>query len=79
MSEARHTLERLVNGEEGRHFRSADTGFRTFRGRHQLALLYAKLGDVPHAVAELESITREWPGYAAAARDLANLIPESRR
>lgn len=73
-TEARRALERLVTEEEGAHYRSVDTALRTYRGRHELALLFRTMGDVEHCVRELRGIVGEHPDYRPAREDLAETL-----
>ncbi len=70
LDEARRSLERLVEGHDVIERGPSNPGYRTYLGRHQLALLYHRLGDVAHAVSDLRRIAAEYPGYAPAQADL---------
>ncbi len=72
--EARAALERLVKGTDDPQFRSCDVGLRTYRGRHELALLFGRMGDAQHAAAELEQIAGQWPDYLPARVDLVHAL-----
>jgi glycosyltransferase involved in cell wall biosynthesis len=73
-SEARKALERLMDGREEPHYRSVDTGLRTYRGQHELALLFRLLGDLPHAEQVLRDIAAAFPDYIPAQLDLAETL-----
>jgi hypothetical protein len=67
--EARRVLERLVQGRDDPHYRSVDVGLRTYRGRHELALLFRRMGDGAHCDRMLQEISREYPSYLPAQVD----------
>jgi glycosyltransferase involved in cell wall biosynthesis len=71
---ARAALERLVRGEEDPHYRSVDVGLRTYRGRHELALLYCRMGDVGRGERLLREIAAAHPAYLPARADLAETL-----
>lgn len=71
---ARRCLEQLTEGEEDEHYRSVDVGLRTYRGRHELALLFRRMGDAPHCEAVLREIAALQPSYLTAQVDLAETI-----
>jgi glycosyltransferase involved in cell wall biosynthesis len=71
--DARRAFERLIAGQEGEHYRSVDVGLRTYRGRHELALLHARMGDLSHAAAVLEEIAAAHPAYFPAHQDLVGI------
>jgi glycosyltransferase involved in cell wall biosynthesis len=73
-AEARRALERLVAGGEDPHYRSVDVGLRTYRGRHELALLFQRLGDAPHCEHVLQEIAAENPAYLPAQLDLVETL-----
>lgn len=79
--DARTVLEKLIAGEEhntdsaaeasGRaHYKSVDTGLRTSRGPHELALLYRRMGNLDQCVRLLEQVVSEHPEYVPARKDL---------
>jgi glycosyltransferase involved in cell wall biosynthesis len=72
--EARQALERLVTETDEAHFRSVDTGLRTFRGRHELALLYRRMGDGRHCAELLWKIADAFPDYVPARIDLVETL-----
>jgi glycosyltransferase involved in cell wall biosynthesis len=72
--EAREALERLIDGREEPHYRSVDTGLRTYRGQHELALLFRLMGDAPHCARALREITAAFPQYVPAQLDLAETL-----
>ena len=72
--EAREALERLIHSEEEPHYRSVDTGLRTYRGQHELALLFRLMGDAPHAEQVLRDLTTAFPDYVPAQMDLVETL-----
>jgi glycosyltransferase involved in cell wall biosynthesis len=68
--EARGALERLVRGQDDPHYRSVDVGLRTYRGWHELALLFRQMGDTPHCVEVLNRVVEAHPEYEPARREL---------
>ena len=72
--QARAALERLVHGGDDPHYRSVDSGLRTYRGRHELALLHRRLGDASHCVEVLHAVVADHPDYLPAAVDLEETI-----
>jgi glycosyltransferase involved in cell wall biosynthesis len=72
--EARTALERLVSGSEEPHYRSVDVGLRTYRGRHELALLYRRMGDLEHCARVLDEIVARYPFYLPAQVDRARTL-----
>lgn len=73
-AEARTALERLVGGSEEAHYRSVDEGLRTCRGRHEMALLFRRMGDAEHCVQILREVAEAHPEYAPAKSDLAEAL-----
>jgi tetratricopeptide (TPR) repeat protein len=73
-SEARLALEELVVGAEKDHFRSVDLGLRTYKGRHELALFYGRMGDSAHSESALRELVGEFPDYLPAQLDLAETL-----
>src|SRR5207253_229067 len=73
-SEARTALERLVTGKDDPHYRSVDVGLRTYRGRHELALFYRRMGDLARCESDLREIVRLHPDYLPARLDLAETL-----
>ena len=69
--EARAALERLLQGTDDPHYRSVDLSLRTYRGQHELALLYRRMGDADHCVAALRALLAQQPEYMPGWRDLA--------
>lgn len=74
MEEARAALERLIAGEEAPHYRSVDTGLRTCRGRHELALLCRRTGDERQCEQRLKGIVEAFPEYLPARLDWARSL-----
>jgi glycosyltransferase involved in cell wall biosynthesis len=72
--EARRALEQLLRGREDPHYRSVDEGLRTYRARHELALLFRRMGDAPHCERVLRDIVQEQPTYLPAQVDLAETL-----
>lgn len=73
-AEARRSLERLIAGSDDPHYRSVDGGLRTHRGRHELALLFRRLGDGAHCAEVLREVLAQQPGYLPAQIDLAETL-----
>lgn len=69
-AEGREALERLLARTEDPQYRSGDPSLRGFRGRHELALLYRRMGDAPHCREVLQQIALEQPEYLPAQVDL---------
>jgi glycosyltransferase involved in cell wall biosynthesis len=78
-TEAREALERLLTGAEDIHYRSVDVGLRSFKGRHQLALLFRRLGDAPHAEQVLREVVASQPSYLPARVDLVETLQQMGR
>jgi glycosyltransferase involved in cell wall biosynthesis len=74
LDEARRALERLTSSREEPHYRSVDSGLRTYRGRHELALLFRRLGDAPHCERVLREIAAAHPSYLPASVDLVETL-----
>lgn len=72
--DARRALERLIEGKEDPHYRSVDTGLRTYRGRHELALLFRRMGSGTHAAHVLDDIAASSPHYLPAQLDLVETL-----
>jgi len=72
--QARLSLERLLACREDPHYRSVDAGLRTYRARHELALLFRRMGDGPHCAAVLSEIAATQPDYLPARVDLAETL-----
>jgi glycosyltransferase involved in cell wall biosynthesis/predicted O-methyltransferase YrrM len=73
LPEAQRALERLLAGEDGPHYRSVDTALRTYRGRHELALLLRRTGDAAQCERLLKEIVEAHPEYLPAQADLAEM------
>jgi glycosyltransferase involved in cell wall biosynthesis len=72
--DARRALERLVEGREDPHYRSVDTGLPTYRGRHELALLFRRMRSFDHSAQVLEEIAAGAPQYLPAQLDLVEAL-----
>lgn len=72
--EARQALERLATGKDDPHYQSVDTGLRTYRARHELALLYTRMGDGPHGIRTLRELLHNQPDYLPARIDLIETL-----
>jgi glycosyltransferase involved in cell wall biosynthesis len=72
--EARTTLERLIQGKDEPHYRSVDAGLRTYRGQHELALLFRFMGDAQHCARVLRQIMAAFPQYIPAQLDLVETL-----
>jgi glycosyltransferase involved in cell wall biosynthesis/tetratricopeptide (TPR) repeat protein len=72
--EARDTLERLITGRDDPRYRTGDVGLRTYRGWHELGLLFRRMGDPPHCLEVLRRLQREYPFYLPAQLDLAETL-----
>ncbi len=72
--EARSALERLVSRGDDPEFRSCDVGLRTYRGRHELALLVGRMGSTEHSREMLAEVAATWPDYLPARIDLAGAL-----
>ena len=51
-----------------------DLGLRTYRGRHELALLFRRMGDAPHCEQLLQEIVTQQPTYLPAQLDLVGTL-----
>lgn len=71
---ARTMLDRLVEGSEGVHYRSTDAGLRTYRGRHELALLHERIGNPATGARLLKEIGEAHPDYLPAQVDRVRLL-----
>jgi GT2 family glycosyltransferase/tetratricopeptide (TPR) repeat protein len=67
-------LLRLLEGQEGAHFASVDTGLRGHKARHNLAILYQEQGRWAEAEAQWRAALTEQPAFAAAWLGLAELL-----
>jgi len=68
-------LDRLVREQEtSPHYRSVDAGLRTFRGRHEMGLLFLRLGDPVQGERWLRECLAMQPDYLPARKDLADLL-----
>jgi glycosyltransferase involved in cell wall biosynthesis len=67
--EARAALCRLLNERDAPHYRSVDAGLRTYRGRHELALLHRRTGDERGCERLLQEVAGACPGYLPARVD----------
>lgn len=74
LDEAYQALERLISGQEDPHFRSVDTGLRTYRGRHELALVIRRMGDAARTAQMLHEVTTDFPHYLPAKLDLVETL-----
>jgi glycosyltransferase involved in cell wall biosynthesis len=72
--QARLSLERLLASRDDPHYRSVDAGLRTYRARHELALLFRRLGDPAHSARVLMEVAAQHPDYVPARLDLAQAL-----
>ena len=75
IDQQRRLVPAEVTGKDDPHYRSVDTGLRSFRGQHELALLFRRLGDLPHAEQVLREIVGGQPTYLPAQLDLLASLP----
>jgi tetratricopeptide (TPR) repeat protein len=71
---AKAALLRLLGTEAGPHFASVADGLRTFRGRHQLALVCHRLGEHQEAEALWRQALRDNPAFLPGRAGLAQLL-----
>lgn len=64
----------ILNRRVDRHFTSVDGGLSGFKSRHNLALVYAELGDQAAAERELRAVLTEVPSYRPAWRTLGEFL-----
>jgi tetratricopeptide (TPR) repeat protein len=64
--EARRALERLVLGYDEPEYRCGEVGLRTYRGRHELALLRWRQGQLRHCEQSLREVAATYPSYLPA-------------
>ena len=74
---AQQALERLLHGHDDPHYRSVEVGLRTYRGQHELALLYYRRGETLSALTMLRQVVAEHPTYQPAQRDLTDIQAHS--
>jgi GT2 family glycosyltransferase/tetratricopeptide (TPR) repeat protein len=66
-------LLRLLQGREGEHFGSVDTGLRGYKARHNLAVLYLEHRRLAEAEMQWRACVEEQPGFVPAWLGLAEL------
>jgi glycosyltransferase involved in cell wall biosynthesis len=70
---AEECLVRLLEGNEGAHFASTDTGVRGHKGRYHLATVYRRQGREEEAEGQLRRAVEECPGFTPAWEALAEI------
>jgi Flp pilus assembly protein TadD len=78
LPEAATTYVDLLHTKEERHFSSVVRGIKGYLARHNLALVYTQLGDLPEARKQWELVLAEIPGYLPALHGLNNLPQPAR-
>jgi len=74
--EAEASYHRLLQGREGKHFSSIDTGILGFKAHQNLAVLYADMGEWSKAEGEWRRVVEELPEYAPGWRGLGAALLE---
>jgi tetratricopeptide (TPR) repeat protein len=76
---ARASLVRLLGTDEGQHFASVADGLRSYRGRHQLAVVCFRSGEPLEAETLWNAVLRERPGFVPARVGLGELLLAQKR
>jgi glycosyltransferase involved in cell wall biosynthesis len=76
---ARDSLLRLLGTETAQCFASVVDGLRTYRGRHQLAVVCRRLGESREAESLWRQVLHDCPGWPPACAELARLYLETGR
>jgi tetratricopeptide (TPR) repeat protein len=74
LPEAVRTYLDLLRHQEGRHFTSVVHGITGHLARHNLAVVYADLGQFAEAERQLRQIVEEMPRYRAGWRGLGDIL-----
>jgi tetratricopeptide (TPR) repeat protein len=64
----------ILQGDEERHFSSVDRGIKGFKARHNLAMVYQDLGDLPSAEEQWRLVVAEMPRYRPGWRGLGDVL-----
>lgn len=72
--QARSCLEELISSSDEPHYKSVDISLRSYRGKHELALLFRKMGDLSHCIYMLYAIVTEFTNYLPARYDLISTL-----
>ncbi len=72
--QARNCLEELISSSDDPHYKSVDISLRSYRGKHELALLFRKMGDLSHCIYMLYDIITEFTNYLPARYDLISTL-----
>jgi len=68
---AAKSLEQLLQTKETDHFASVDVGLRSFKARHNLAVIYRDMGRMNDAIAAWKLVLQEVQDFSAARIGLA--------
>jgi tetratricopeptide (TPR) repeat protein len=71
---AHATLVRLLGTQSGPHFASVAGGLRGYKGKHQLAIVCARMGQHQEAERLWHEVLTEAPNFVPAVAELSNLL-----
>ncbi len=74
LDEAERAYLQLLEGREERHFSSVDHGIKGFKARHNLALVYEDMDDLPRAEEQWRQVVAEAPTYRLGWRGLGDVL-----
>jgi GT2 family glycosyltransferase/tetratricopeptide (TPR) repeat protein/2-polyprenyl-3-methyl-5-hydroxy-6-metoxy-1,4-benzoquinol methylase len=74
LAEAVQVYRGVLEADGERHFSSVDRAMRGFKGRQNLALVYADMGDWPHAEEQWRQVIAEAPRYRQGWRGLGEVL-----
>ena len=74
LNEAAQAYERLLVEPTERHLSSVDRAMRGYRARHNLAAVYADLGQLAKAEQQWRLVVQEFPAYRPGWQGLADVL-----
>lgn len=74
LPEAEQAYLKVLGNHGPRHFASVDRGIRGFKARHNLALVYEAMNDLPEAEAQWRQVVAKEPTYRTGWRGLGEVL-----
>ena len=78
LAEAEGAYLRVLQPPKERHFASVDCGIAGFKARHNLALVYEDMGNLPAAEEQWRKVVAEAPAYRPGWRGLGEVLLHQR-
>jgi tetratricopeptide (TPR) repeat protein len=79
LAEAAEVYRQVLETNEEPHFASVDQGIKGYLTRHNLAVVYTEMGDLPKAEEQWRRVVHEMPSYRSGWRGLGDVLVRQRK